>query len=180
MRNIYKITFKNLIAWLLILPIVFLLYGCPYSSAYKIDQEPSIPVEDIFIGKWATIAPNGTAIKMIIDKKNDYEYNINFTGNLNELKQFNIAKNDTLKTTAFVSEAATRRFLNIRLFSQYYIAEFIYKNDKITLLPLCEHFTSRLIKSDAEIKSSLEQHYQTRLYPLYDDEFCLRDMKRVE
>jgi hypothetical protein len=184
MRKIYKIVFKNLTAWLFVLPVVFLLYGCPYSSAFKIDSDPTIPVEDTLIGKWSTATndANGKSlsIKMIIDKKNDYEYNIDFTGNVHILKRYVDIKNDTIRTTAFISEVGARRFLNIHLFEQYYIVELIYKDDKISLLPLCEHFTSRLIKNDAEIRSSLEQHYKTRLYPLYDDEFCLREMIRVQ
>lgn len=183
MRKIYKTAFKDLTAWLCVLAVTFILYGCPYSSAFKIDSDPSIPVEDVFLGKWATVTSdqNGKSlsIKMIIDKKDDFEYNINFTGNISSLKRYIDIKDDTIKTTAFVSEAASRRFLNIHLFEQYYIVEFIYKDDKITLLPLCEHFTSRLIKSDAEIRPSLEQHYKTRLYPLYDNEFCLKEMVRV-
>jgi hypothetical protein len=184
MRKIYKTVFKDLTACLFILPVVVLLYGCPYSSAFKIDSDPTIPVEETFLGKWTTNTSdaNGKSlfIKMIIDKKNDYEYNIDFTGNVHILKRYIDIKNDTIRTTGFLSEVGSRRFLNIHLFEQYYIVEFIYKNDKITLLPLCEHFTSRLVKSDAEIRSSLEQHYKTRLYPLYDDEFCLKEMTRVD
>ena len=184
MRNIYTTGFKKLTSLLSLLPLVFLLCGCPYSSAFKIDNDPTIPVEDILIGKWSTNTSDANGqpvdIKMIIDKKNDYEYNIDFTGNVHVLKRYVDIKNDTIRTTAFISEVDSRRFLNIHLFEQYYLVELIYKNDKITLLPLCEHFTSRLIKSDAEIRSSLEQHYKTRLYPLYDDEFCLKEMVRVE
>ena len=118
-------------------------------------------------------------LKMIVGKKNDYEYNISFTGNINDLRYFNVVKEDTLKCTGFISEAASRRFLNIEAGSQFYIAEFIYKDDKITLLPLCEHFTVKIVKSDAELKEALELHFRTRLYPLYDDEFSLRGMSKV-
>jgi len=117
---------------------------------------------------------------MIVSKKNDYEYDISFIGRINGLRNFNVIKNDTLRATAFFSEAASRRFLNIDIKGQNYIAEFIYKNDKITILPLCEHFTSKIIKTNSELKQALESHFKTRLYPLYDDDFSIREMSRVK
>ncbi|MBC7534269.1 MAG: hypothetical protein H7258_01085 [Ferruginibacter sp.] len=167
----------------LYLSFVVTMYGCPYSSPYKIDSEPSVLIEESFIGKWATITSNSAGnrapVKMIVSKRNEYEYDLSFTGNINDLKYYNIVKDDTLKATAFISDVDSRRFLNIYIKGQSYIAEFIQKNEKVTLLPLCEHFTVKMIKSNAELKQALELHYKTRLYPLYDDEFCLREMSRV-
>lgn len=184
-KYIHNPNFKKFTRWLLILPIIFSMYGCPYRSAYKLDDEPTLFVDESFVGKWNTSATRSDGkqfqIKMIVAKKNDYEYDLSFIGPLrNALQSYKIVKEDTINTTAFMSEAASRRFLNIYSMSQFYIVEFIYKNDKITLLPLNEHFTSRLVKSDAQLKQSLELHYKTRLYPLYDDEFCLKEMTRVE
>ena len=162
------------------------MYGCPYRSAYKLDDEPKVLIDESFIGKWTSTASkfDGTAfpVKMIVGKKTDYEYDLSFIGPLRVALSnvADISKQDTIKATAFISEAASRRFLNIYAMSQFYIVEFMYKNDKLTLLPLNEHFTSRLVKSDAQLKQSLELHYKTRLYPLYDDEFCFKQMTRVE
>ncbi len=162
---------------------LFALTGCPYSSSYKIDDEPSVLTEDFFVGKWASIVKGADGldrpVKMIVDKLNEYEYNLNFTGNIQALTNYNIIKEDTIKATAFVSETVSRRFLNIKIKGQYYISEFIYKDDKITILPLCEHFTVKLIKNNTELKQALELHYQMRRYPLYDEEFCLKEMTRV-
>ncbi|MEO7522840.1 MAG: hypothetical protein ABIT58_02035 [Ferruginibacter sp.] len=184
-KNLHKASFINFTRYLLILPLLISLYGCPFRSAYKLDNEPNVSVDESLVGKWSSTASkfDGTQfpVKMIVTKKNDYEYDLSFIGPLkNALHSYNPVKEDTINATAFISEAASRRFLNIRAMSQFYIAEFIYKNDKLTLLPLCEHFTSRLVKSDTELKQMLELHYKTRLYPLYDDEFSLKQMTRVD
>jgi hypothetical protein len=182
-KKILPAYFKQYRHLLLALPFLLLLYGCPYSSSYKIDTDPTVLADDGFVGKWATVAltDGGTTlpVKMIVAKRNDYEYDLCFTGQLNALQKFNVIKEDSIKATGFISEAANRRFLNLSLKGQYYIAEFIYKNDKITILPLCEHFTMKLVRSNAELRQALELHYKMRRYPLYDDEFCLKEMSRV-
>ena len=174
---------KNSGIFFIIVPFLLLLYGCPYSSSYKLDTEPSVLVDDALVGKWATMVADGAGndlpLKMIVDKKNDFEYGLSFTGNINDLRYYNVIKEDTIKATAFLSEAAGRRFLNIALKGQFYIAELVYRDSKISILPLCEHFTVKMIKNDAELKQALELHFKTRLYPLYDDAFCLKDMVRV-
>ncbi|MFT3909458.1 MAG: hypothetical protein QM737_08545 [Ferruginibacter sp.] len=185
-KYIHNPNFKNFSSWLLILPLVFSMYGCPYRSAYKLDDEPKVLVDESLVGKWTTTASrfDGASfpVKMVVDKKTDYEYDLSFIGPLKVALSEVVYKpeQDTIKATAFISEASSRRFLNIYAMSQYYIVEFMYKNDKLTLLPLNEHFTSRLVKSDVQLKQSLELHYKTRLYPLYDDEFCFKQMNRVE
>lgn len=172
-----------MLSYVLLAPFVLGLCACPYSSSYKLDAEPGVMIDESFIGKWATFVANSSGnelpMKMIVDKKNDFEYNISFTGNIKDLKRYNVVKEDTVKASAFISEAASRRFLNVEIRGLYYIVEFIYKDDKVTLLPLSDHFTSRLVRNNNELKISLEQHYKTRLYPLYDDDFCLRQMMRV-
>lgn len=118
-------------------------------------------------------------IKMIIEKDDDYHYDVMFTGNIKDLRYFNAADNDTIRGTAFISDVASRKFLNIKVRGEFYLAEFFFKDDKLNLLPLCEHFTVKIIRSDAELRLALEMHYHTRLYPLYDDEFSLKSLSRV-
>jgi hypothetical protein len=78
-----------------------------------------------------------------------------------------------------MSSVASRQFLNIQVKGQTYISEFVYKDEKISLLPLCEHFTVKIVRSNNELREALELHYKTRLFPLYDEPFCLKDMVRV-
>lgn len=163
--------------------LLVVLSGCPYSSNYKLDDEPTVPVDEALVGKWATMKLNGAGseqpLRMTVEKGSDYEYKIDFVGNINDLRYFNVVEGDTLKATAFLSEVASRRFLNFRVKGQYYIAELLVKENRLTLLPLCEHFTVKMIRNNAELRLALELHYKTRLYPLYDDEFSLREMFRV-
>ncbi len=182
-KNIYKKGLSGLTISAFILSLSLFLYGCPYNSSYKIDPEPLIPADETLVGKWSTIISTETdnqPLRMLVSKKNDYEYNLDFVGRINGLRNFSVLDKDTLRASAYFSDAASRRFLNIDIKGQTYIAEFIYKNDKITLLPLCEHFTSKIIKNDTELKTALEYHYKTRLYPLYDDEFSIRELQRVK
>lgn len=162
---------------------IFALCGCPYSSTYRLDNEPSNFSDDTYIGKWATMVNSESGkhepVKMTLTKKSETEYDINFTGNVKDLRYYNVVREDTIRGTAFMSTVASRQFLNIQIKDQTYISEFVYKDDKISLLPLCEHFTLKIVKSNNELREALELHYKTRLFPLYDEAFCLKDMVRV-
>ena len=160
-----------------------LLCSCPYSSPYKLDESPSIYVEDDLLGSWATFIkkPNGKEepVKLILTKKNDTEYNIAFTGYLNELKPFKVLVKDSVNGTAFMSTVAGRQFLNITIKGTNYIAELKLKDGMLSLLPLIEHFTSKMIFNNSELRNSVEFHYKTRVHAMYDDDFCLKEMIKV-
>lgn len=175
---------KTLLTITLLYLLAVSLCSCPYSSPYKLDDVPGIYVEDILLGKWATfVKKSGTdreePVKLILSKKNETEYNIAFTGYLDELRPFNIINADSVTGTAFMSTVGEIQFLNISIQSKIYIAELKYKNDKLSLLPLVEHFTAKMIANNAALRNSVEFHYKTRLRPMYDDDFCLKDMVKV-
>lgn len=157
------------------------LCSCPYSSAYNLDEVPGIYVEDAMLGSWITfIKKPGSgreeAIYVNLNKKTDTEYYISITGNLDELRPFNHITSDSLAGTAFMSTVGNRQFFNININSRIYIAELIFKDDKLSLLPLAEHFTSKMIFNSAALRNSVDFHYKTRANPVLDDDFCLRDM----
>lgn len=160
------------------------LCSCPYSSAYNLDESPTIYVEDALLGKWtAFIKKPGSnhedAVYLNLDKKSDTEYNISFSGNLDELRPYKNIISDSLAGTAFMSNVGDRQFLNIWINSRIYIAELILKADKLSLLPLAEHFTGKMIFNSAALRNSVDIHYKTRVHPVLDDEFCLRDMVKT-
>ncbi len=159
------------------------LSSCPYSAAYRLDEEPKYQVNEAHLGKWAAIATdeNGTQrpVKMILTKQTDFEYGLTFTGYFDELNECRIAKNDTIRATGFLSMVGNKQFMNVQLHGVNYLAEFLFDNDKITILPLCEHFTNRIVKSSLDLRKAVTLHFRTRLYPLYDEPFCLREMVRV-
>ncbi len=160
------------------------LCSCPYSSAYNLDDNPNIYVEDALIGKWtAYIKKPGSdhedAIFLNLNKKTDTEYNISFSGDLNELKPYRFITSDSLVGTAFMSTVGDNQFLNIRINSRTYIAQLVFKGNKLSLLPLAEHFTGKMIFNSTALRNSVDIHYKTRVHPILDDEFCLRDMVKI-
>jgi hypothetical protein len=160
------------------------LCGCPYSSAYYLDETPNIYVEDALVGKWIAFVkkPNSNreeAIYLTLSKKTDTEYNISFGGNIEELRPYKSITADTLAGTAFMSTVGDHQFFNININSRVYIAELDFKADKLSLLPLAESFTSKMIFTSQALRKSVEVHYKTRVHPTLDTEFCLRDMVKV-
>ena len=160
------------------------LCACPYSSAYYLDETPNIYVEDALVGKWIAFVkkPNSTreeAVYCSLEKKNDTEYNISFSGNLDALRPYKYITSDSLAGTAFMSTVDSRQFLNIRINSRVYIAELEFKDDRLSLMPLAESFTAKMIFNSAALRKSVEVHYKTRVHPTLDDDFCLRNMVKV-
>lgn len=169
--------------YLLLLPALFILSACPYSSSYKLDEEPGINTDDALLGNWATMMTTEKGkqlpVKMIVRKKNDTEYNIVFTGYIADLRPYRVMENDSIKGTAFMSNVADLQFLNIEVKGQTYIAEALFKDNKLSILPLAEKFTAKYIKSSAELRLAVEVHLKNRASPIYDEPFCLKDMVRV-
>lgn len=162
---------------------IICLTGCPYSSVYKLDANPSQPVNEAYLGKWATLINNNTAygepVKLILTKKTDTEYNVAFTGEVKELLKYRISLTDTLKGIGFLSKIDQWEFLNFEIKGVVFIAQILYDNNKLSLLPMAESFTNKYIGSGEQLRVALGFHMKTRLYPRYADDFCLRNMVRV-
>ena len=160
------------------------LCACPYSSAYYLDETPNIYVEDALIGKWMAFVKNSRnnheeAVYVSLSKKSDTEYNISFSGNLDELRPYKRITSDSLAGTAFMSTVDDWQFFNIKINSRIYITELKLKEDKLSLLPLAEHFTSKMIFNSTDLRKSVEVHYKTRVHPTLDDAFCLQNMIKL-
>ena len=168
---------------LLITAISIGLYACPYSSQYKLDEEASIPVDENLLGKWATMVLNKYGkpqpIKMIISRKNDTEYFIDFTGDLSDLKPFRIVSQDTIKGSAYMSIVDDKQFLNIEVKDQNYISMITFKNNMLSIMPIADGFTAKYIKSDEQLRAALQFHCKTHAVPKTDEDFCLKDMVKV-
>src|SRR5450631_3374409 len=120
MRSLYTIS--------LLFPLCVSLCSCPYSSIYKLDDNPGIYVEDVLLGKWATFVKRpgtekGEPVKMILSRKTDTEYNIAFIGYSDELRPYHVVTADSVLGTAFMSTVNGKQFLNINIKSNIYIAE---------------------------------------------------------
>lgn len=172
--------------WLRIsfIPVLIILYGCPYRSSYRLDATPILPLNEGILGKWAAfVAKPGKErpepVKVILSRRNDEEYDISITGYIDEMRPFKVIDNDTIKATGYLSDVDGRMLMNLLLKDQCYIAEVRMAKGKLSLLPLIDYFTSKLIKSNTELRNAVAFHFKTRLRPMFDEEFCLRDMVRV-
>lgn len=164
--------------------MMLVLCGCPYSSAYKLDEQPTENIDESLLGKWAVFIKKPgkykeEPVKLNIEKKNDQEYSVSITGYIDEIKPYIIFADDSIKGTATLSTAVNKRFMNLFIKDRTYLVEVKMENGSLSLLPLSEHFTAKMIKSSAALRIALEFHYKTRLNPMYDDDFCLKDMIRV-
>ena len=175
---------KHRVYILLFAAVSILLYACPYSSTHVIDDAPGIYVDEALLGSWATFVKKPRTgkeepVKLIVSKRSETEYNIAFTGSLNELKPYRIIEKDSITGTAFMSTVSGKQFLNIAVKDRTYIAEVVLKNGLLSLLPLSEHFTAKMVMTNTDLRNSIYFHYKTRVHPLYDDDFCLRDLVKV-
>ncbi len=176
----------------------FFLLGCPYYSTSTIDTNPQNQVNSQYLGKWQgnIIDEQGEKknVQLDISKIDDYYYEFLFHGQFFTKKKktkscfikrlFNKSKRnepieDTVCCSAFVSYVAQKEIMNINLKGVNYYAEVLFENDMLTLLPISENFSSKVILSDMELREALEFHYKSRLFPYYDEPFCLRSMKRI-
>ncbi|HQW83387.1 MAG TPA: hypothetical protein PK987_02945 [Ferruginibacter sp.] len=170
---------------ILILGILYVsLCACPYSSAYTIDEKPSIYVEDVLIGNWLAYiqvknSNRQESITMLLSKKSDTEYNISFTGYLDALKQYNSITGDSLNGTAFMSTIDDKQFLNIKINARVYIAQLVFNNNNLSLLPLAEHFTNKMIFNSQDLRNCISFHYKTRVHPVLDTDFSLTNMIKL-
>jgi hypothetical protein len=159
------------------------LCSCPYSYHYNLDEEPGIYVEDILLGSWSAIVKRPGSreepVILTLSKRTDTEYDIAFSGYLEDIKPFYRVTNDSISGTAFMSTVGGKQFFNIKLNSRIYIAELTLKNDRLSLLPLSEHFTSKMVFNSTALRNSVDFHYKTRAKPILDDDFCLRDMVKL-
>lgn len=159
------------------------LCSCPYSSAYYLDETPSIYVEDTLLGNWSTFVKSKRGqrpepVTVSLSKRTDTEYGITFSGYLDDLKPYMRITGDSITGTAFMSTIGNRQFLNIRINSRTYIAEMRFKDGALSLFPLAENFTSKMIFNSEALRKSVDFHYNTRVHPMLDDDFCLKNMVR--
>lgn len=169
--------------YLLFLLIPF-LQGCPYTSPYRLDSVKENIINETILGKWqGSISDelgNNRTINVSLSKKNDNEYDISVWGSFQKNDKKKKNTQDTIVGTAYLSYLANRQFMNIAFDNKYIIAEIKYDSDELSILPLDESFSSKIIRSDEQLKKAILYHYKSRLFPKYDESLSLKYMKRVE
>jgi len=162
-----------------------ILTGCPYHSTHQTDEIPMNPVESSYFGKWRgmiadEVTGEKTDVRLNIGQFSENEYNLEFIGYF--LKRTDRKKRpltDTISTTGFISNVDNKLIFNIRYGDQVYLADFYYVNDQISLLPLSDHFTSFMIRSNKQLRNVISYHFKSRINPLYDESTCLKNMTRI-
>lgn len=162
---------------------LFVLSGCPYRSVYSIDAEAQLPINESYIGTWEAMAVDANAkpikVTLNLSKNTDSVYNVEFSGYFGRVNKKKKPVMDTIAGTSYLSNVSSREFMNIKVRNLVFIAQVLYKNDELSMLAMTENFTNKMIKCDEQLRNALAYHFRTRLNPLYDDDFCLKNMKRV-
>jgi hypothetical protein len=179
----YSKKMKKLIEIPLLFFLTVSLCSCPYSSPYNLDETPYMPVQDNLLGNWSAFVtrPNSTRsepLTVSLRKKTETEYDIVFSGYLEDMRPFVIITADSIKGTGFVSEIGDKQFLNIKVGPRIYLAEMRLKEGRLSLLPLAENFTSKMIFNSNALRGCVEFHYKNRVHPMLDPDFSLKDMTK--
>jgi hypothetical protein len=162
---------------------MIMLCGCPYHTSFPIEKTPQVDIDNNYLGNWKgkfvdEISGSNKAIKLNISKAEDFSYAVVVTGKFQKQMKKRIVE-DTLYAKMFVSIINDKKIANIILDNRVYFADISFQNDQISFLPLAENFTSFFVKTDTELKNIIAYHFKTRLHPLYDESFCLRNMTRI-
>lgn len=187
---------RHIIKCLFLLLYIFVLQGCPYTTTCVIDTNPQNQVNETYLGNWQgeMLDENGEkrTVKLDINKIDDYYYELLFHGKFfsksktkkslfsffRKKKKQIYPSEDTIRCSAYASYVTEREVFNVNVQGINYIAEISFKEDKISLLPIAEGFSSKVILSDFELREALEFHYKSHLFPSYDEPFCLRNMSK--
>jgi hypothetical protein len=175
--------FTVLFSFCTAISIIILLCGCPYHTSFPIEKTPQIEVNQSYLGSWKgklidENSGNTKAVKVNISKADDFNYSVVITGKFQNIIYKKNAE-DTVYASMFMSVINNKQIANVMLDNRVFFADVSYQNDQISFLPLAENFTSFFIKTDTELKNRIAYHFKTRLHPLYEESFCLRNMTRI-
>lgn len=152
------------------------LCGCPYSSPYPLDATATEPVRTQLLGSWNYISEvNKEQTIVTISQKTDTDYSIALSGSIAAFTSLSLK--NLISGTGFTSTVDSNHFLNIFYNSRWYIVHLIEKNNKLSLLPLTEHFTNKIITNSIGLRTALSYHMKHRLMAAYDD-IKLEEMQR--
>jgi hypothetical protein len=178
---------KILPAFLLVGGSIYLC-GCPYDSPYNLDESPSENIDESLLGRWTTTisrpvgrhASNARGVTVFFEKRTEMEYDIVITGAIEPLKTYDLVSRDSIKGTAYLSSLGGRRFFNAYIHGKVYLAELVKDSSFVSILPLAEYFTSKLVRNSKELHKALEFHYRVALQPAYDPLFSLVKLHRQD
>lgn len=110
-----------------------------------------------------------------ISQRTDTDYLIAVTGSISAFSTLSLR--DSITGTGFTSTVDNNHFLNIFYNSRWYVVQVIEKENKLSLLPLAEHFTSKIVTNSIGLRTAVSYHMKHRLIAAYD-EIKLDEMQR--
>ena len=175
--------FTVLFSFCTAISIMILLCGCPYHTSFPIEKTPQVEVNYSYLGSWKgklidEISGNAKTVNVNISKADDFNYSVVITGKFQNII-YKKNTEDTIYASMFMSVINNKQIANVMFDNRVFFADVSYQNDQISFLPLAENFTSFFVKTDAELKNRIAYHFKTRLHPLYEESFCLRNMTRI-
>ncbi len=176
-------TFTVLFSFCAAISIMILLSGCPYNTSFPIEKNPQVEVNQSYLGNWKgklidEVTGNSKPVKINISKTDDFNYSVVITGKFQNVI-YKRNEEDSIFATMFISVINNKQIANVMFDKRVYFADVSYQNDQISFLPLAENFTSFFVKTDTELKNRIAYHFKTRLHPLYEESYCLRNLTRV-
>jgi hypothetical protein len=164
---------------------MILITGCPYHSPHSLVDTPSNSINTSYLGKWKgtltdEVTGEQTNLRLEISSISETEYSFELIGRI--LKRTNKKKKpliDTLNATGFISQVDNKEILNLKFRDRVYLSDITYTNDKISILPLSDHFTSFMIRSNKQLRDVVSYHFKSRINPMYDESACLKNMTRI-
>lgn len=175
--------FTVLFSFCTAISIMILLCGCPYHTSFPIEKTPQVEVNQSYLGNWKgklidDVTGNNKPVKVNISNADDFNYSVVIMGRFQN-KSYKINEEDTVYASMFMSVINNKQIANVKFDNSVFFADVSYQNDQISFLPLAENFTSFFVKTDVELKNRIAYHFKTRLHPLYEESYCLRNLTRV-
>lgn len=183
---------------LLFLPLIVVLYACPYESNVPLASHPVEPVDTSFLGYWYGIVKDGSDFFGIealdIKKESDSVYAITRYG---KAIKGDIILPDTAYFKGYTSYIGDQRFMNVegsvlitsykgkkafvRTQKVFYLSAIKRSNDTLTVKTITEKFSPsrKIFQVPDQLKNEVEELLKDKRN-IYDDLYSLSYRKMPE
>jgi hypothetical protein len=173
------------------LPLIIILYACPFESTVPLAAVPSEPVDSSLLGYWYGIIKDGSDFFGIealdITKQSDSVYAITRYG---KAVKGDIILPDTAYFTGYTSYVGEQRYMNVegtvlivtprrnkqpeyKKEKVYYLSTLDLRHDTLNIKTITEDFSTRKVfKSPEELKQFVIE-LTAQQKNIYDDQYSL-------
>lgn len=184
--------------FLLLIPLLVVLYGCPYESKVPLTPHPTEPIDTSLLGYWYGIVKDGSDFFGIealdIKKSSDSVYSITRYG---KAIKGDIILPDTAYFTGYTSYVDNQRFMNVegsvlitsfkgkktvvKTEKVFYISAIHRSNDTLTVKTVTEKFSSsrKAFNAPEQLKEEVEELLGQN-HNIYDDIYSMSYRKMPE